>query len=112
LGIAAARSYAAAIVAVRRERRSVEREPELPRPVCRLVDPPRAVAAEVAYLPVNPAGGSAMIVALWESNEALDASASRAAICLREEASATAGATIGSVDSDEVAFEVVGGEGA
>jgi heme-degrading monooxygenase HmoA len=49
-----------------------------------------------------------MIVAFWESEEALDASAWRAAH-LREEASEAAGATIGSVESYEVAFDVAGG---
>jgi hypothetical protein len=47
-------------------------------------------------------------VALWRSDDALDASASRAAH-LREEASEAAGATIGSVDSYEVALEVEAG---
>jgi heme-degrading monooxygenase HmoA len=63
-----------------------------------------------AYLLVDRAGGSAAIVALWDSKDALDASASRAAH-LREEASETAGATIGSVDTYEVAFDVAGGAG-
>jgi heme-degrading monooxygenase HmoA len=58
-----------------------------------------------AYLLVDRAGGRAMIVALWDSAEALDATASRAAH-LREEASEAAAATVGSVDSYEVAFEV------
>ena len=64
-----------------------------------------------AYLLVDRAGGRAMIVALWDSAEALDATASRAAH-LREEASEVAAATVGSVDSYEVAFEVAGGAGA
>jgi heme-degrading monooxygenase HmoA len=63
-----------------------------------------------AYLLVDRAGGRAMIVALWDSEEALDASAARAAH-LREEASETAGATIGSVVSYQVAFDVAGGAG-
>jgi heme-degrading monooxygenase HmoA len=63
-----------------------------------------------AYLLVDRAGGRAMIAAIWESKEALDASASRAAH-LREEASEAAGATIGSVESYEVAFDVAGGGG-
>ena len=46
-----------------------------------------------AYLFVDRPGGRAMIVSLWDSEEALDASASRAAH-LREEASEAAGATI------------------
>ena len=61
-----------------------------------------------AYLLVDRAGGRAMIVALWDSAEALDASASRAAH-LREEASEAAAATVGSVDSYEIAFDVAGG---
>jgi heme-degrading monooxygenase HmoA len=61
-----------------------------------------------AYLLVDRAGGRATVVALWDSKEALDASASHAAH-LREEASESAGATIGSVDSYEVAFDVAGG---
>jgi len=61
-----------------------------------------------AYLLVDRAGATAMTVTLWDSEEALDASASRAAH-LREEASQTADATIGSVDSFEVALEVPGG---
>jgi heme-degrading monooxygenase HmoA len=63
-----------------------------------------------AYLLVDRAGGRAMIVALWDSAEALDATASRAAH-LREEASEAAAATVGSADSYEVAFEVAGGAG-
>jgi heme-degrading monooxygenase HmoA len=61
-----------------------------------------------AYLFVDRAGGRAMIVTLWDSEEALDASASRAAH-LREEAAETAGATVGSVDSYEVARAIDGG---
>ena len=61
-----------------------------------------------AYLLGDRAGATAMTVTLWDSEEALDASASRAAH-LREEASQTADATIGSVDSFEVALEVPGG---
>ena len=63
-----------------------------------------------AYLLVDRAGGKAMIVALWDSAEALDATASRAAR-LREEASEAAAATVGSVDSYEVAFDVAGDAG-
>jgi heme-degrading monooxygenase HmoA len=58
-----------------------------------------------AYLLVDRSGGEAMTVTLWDSQEALDASASRAAH-LREEASETAGATIRSVGSYELAFDV------
>ena len=58
-----------------------------------------------AYLLVDRDGGRALTVTLWESVEALDASASRAAH-LREEATETADATIGSVDSYELAFDV------
>jgi heme-degrading monooxygenase HmoA len=61
-----------------------------------------------AYLLVDRTRGRAVIVALWRSDDALDASASRAAH-LREEASEAAGATIGSVDSYEVALEVEAG---
>lgn len=63
-----------------------------------------------AYLLVDRTAGRAMIVALWDSAEALDASASRAAH-LREEASEAAAATVGSVDSYEVAFDVAAGAG-
>jgi heme-degrading monooxygenase HmoA len=58
-----------------------------------------------AYLLVDRAGGRALTVTLWDSEEALEASASRAAH-LREEASEAAEATIGSVDSYELAFDV------
>jgi heme-degrading monooxygenase HmoA len=58
-----------------------------------------------AYLLVDRAAGRALTVTLWESEEALDASASRAAH-LRDEASEGAKATIGSVDSYELAFDV------
>jgi heme-degrading monooxygenase HmoA len=58
-----------------------------------------------AYLFVDRSVGRAVTVTLWDSEEALDASASRAAQ-LREEARETAAATIGSVDSYEVAFDV------
>ena len=58
-----------------------------------------------AYLLVDRAGGRTMTVTLWDSEQALAASASRAAH-LREEATETAGATIGSVDSYELAFDV------
>jgi heme-degrading monooxygenase HmoA len=63
-----------------------------------------------AYLLVDRPGGRAVIVALWSSEDALDASASRAGH-LRQEAIETAGATIGSVDNYEVAFELEGGGG-
>jgi heme-degrading monooxygenase HmoA len=63
-----------------------------------------------AYLLVDRAGGRAMIVALWDSAEALDASASRATH-LREEASEAAAATVGTVDSYGVAFDVAAGAG-
>ena len=58
-----------------------------------------------AFLLVDRAGGRAVTVTLWDSQEALGASASRAAH-LRDEASETAGATIGSVDSYEVALDL------
>jgi heme-degrading monooxygenase HmoA len=58
-----------------------------------------------AYLLVDRAGGTAVTVTLWSSEDALDASASRAAR-LREEATETAGATIGPVDTYEVALVV------
>jgi heme-degrading monooxygenase HmoA len=58
-----------------------------------------------ALLFVDRAGGRAVTVTLWDSEEALEASAARAAH-LREEASETAEATIGSVDSYELAFDV------
>ena len=58
-----------------------------------------------AYLLVDRAGGSAMTVTLWDSAEALTASAARAAH-LREEATEFAAATIGSVDGYELAFDV------
>jgi heme-degrading monooxygenase HmoA len=61
-----------------------------------------------AFLLVDRAAGRAMIVALWDSADALEASASRAAH-LREEAGEAAAAVIGSVDSYEVALEVAGG---
>jgi heme-degrading monooxygenase HmoA len=63
-----------------------------------------------AFLLVDRAGSRAMIVALWDSAEALDASASRAAH-LREEASEAAAARVGSVNSYEVALEVAAGAG-
>jgi hypothetical protein len=46
-----------------------------------------------------------MTVTFWDSQVALEESAARAAH-LREEATETAGATIGSVDSYELAFDV------
>ena len=58
-----------------------------------------------AYLLVDRDGGRALTVTLWKSADALEASASRAAH-LREEATETADATIGSVDSYELAFDV------
>jgi heme-degrading monooxygenase HmoA len=58
-----------------------------------------------AYLLVDRAGGRAMTVTLWDSEEAREASAERAAH-LREEATETAGATIGSVDGYELALEI------
>ena len=61
-----------------------------------------------AYLLVDHAGSRVMTVTLWDSEEALEDSAARAAH-LREEASETAGATIGSVDSYEVALQVAAG---
>jgi heme-degrading monooxygenase HmoA len=62
-----------------------------------------------AYLLVDRAGGRAMTVTFWDSEQARDASADRAAH-LRAEATETAGATIGSVDAYELALEIdVGG---
>jgi heme-degrading monooxygenase HmoA len=58
-----------------------------------------------AYLLVDRDAGRAIVVALWESEEALDASAERAAH-LRREASEAAGGAVGSVESYEVALEV------
>jgi heme-degrading monooxygenase HmoA len=58
-----------------------------------------------AYLLVNRGDGRAMTVTLWDSEQALEDSAARAAH-LRDEASETAGATIGSVDNYEVALHV------
>jgi heme-degrading monooxygenase HmoA len=58
-----------------------------------------------AYLFVDRSGGRAMTVTLWDSEEALAASASRAAQ-LREEARESAVATIGSVDSYELALDI------
>jgi heme-degrading monooxygenase HmoA len=60
---------------------------------------------ERAYPLVDREHGRALTVTLWDSEEALDASASRAAH-LREEATQTADATIGSVDNYELAFDV------
>jgi heme-degrading monooxygenase HmoA len=58
-----------------------------------------------AFLLVDRAGGTAMTVALWDSEDAHDASASRAAR-LREEATESAGGTIVSVDSYDVAVDI------
>jgi heme-degrading monooxygenase HmoA len=58
-----------------------------------------------AYLLVDRDAGSAMTMTLWDSQEALEASASRAAR-LREEATESAEATIGSVDNFEVAVDL------
>lgn len=63
-----------------------------------------------AYLLVDRAGGRATTVTLWDSEQALDASAERAAH-LREEATETAGATVGSVDAYELALEIDVGDG-
>ena len=60
---------------------------------------------ERAFLFVDRTGGRAVTVTLWDSEQALDASASRAAH-LRDEATETADAKIGSVDSYELAFDV------
>jgi heme-degrading monooxygenase HmoA len=62
-----------------------------------------------AHLLVDRGGGRALTVTLWDSEEALSASASRAAH-LRDEATETAAATIGSVDSYEVAVTVDRGD--
>ena len=61
-----------------------------------------------AYLLVDRDADRAIVVALWESEEALAASAERAAH-LREEASEAAGGAVGSVESYEVALEVAAG---
>jgi heme-degrading monooxygenase HmoA len=61
-----------------------------------------------AELFVDREDGTAMIVTLWDSEQALRASASRAAH-LREEAAETAGATIRWVESYEVAQSIDGG---
>jgi heme-degrading monooxygenase HmoA len=61
-----------------------------------------------ADLLVDREGGTAMIVSLWDSEEALTASASRAAH-LRDEAAETAGATVAWVESYEVARSIDGG---
>jgi heme-degrading monooxygenase HmoA len=60
-----------------------------------------------AYLLVDRAADRAIVVALWESEGALAASAERAAH-LRQEASEAAGGAVGSVESYEVALEVAG----
>ena len=54
---------------------------------------------------MDRAGGRALTVTLWDSEEPLTASASRAAH-LRDEASDTAAATVGPVESYEVAMTV------
>jgi heme-degrading monooxygenase HmoA len=62
-----------------------------------------------AFLLVDRARGRAMTLTLWDTEDALQASAERAAH-VRAEASETAGATIGSVDDYELALEIdVGG---
>ena len=61
-----------------------------------------------AYLLVDRDAGRAIVVALWESEEALAGSAERAAH-LRQEASEAAGGSIGSVASYEVALDVAAG---
>jgi heme-degrading monooxygenase HmoA len=61
-----------------------------------------------AYLLVDRDAARAIVVALWESEEALDASAEHAAH-LRREASEAAGGTVVSVESYEVALEVSAG---
>jgi heme-degrading monooxygenase HmoA len=58
-----------------------------------------------AELFVDREAGTAMIVTLWDSEEGLGASASRAAH-LREEAAQTAGATIRWVESYKVARSI------
>jgi heme-degrading monooxygenase HmoA len=58
-----------------------------------------------AYLLVDRDAGRAMVVALWDSEEALAASAERAAH-LREEATEAAGGSVDSVVSYEVALDV------
>ena len=58
-----------------------------------------------AYFLVDRDGGKAMSVTLWESREALDASAERASR-MRDEATAPSGASTVSVDSYEVAVEL------
>jgi heme-degrading monooxygenase HmoA len=58
-----------------------------------------------AYFLVDRAGGKAMSITLWESEEALQASAARADE-LRAEAVKPAGAGIQSVESYEVAIQL------
>ena len=58
-----------------------------------------------AYFLVDREGGKAMTVTLWESREALEASAERAKQ-MRSEATGQAGASTVSVDTYEVAIEL------
>jgi heme-degrading monooxygenase HmoA len=58
-----------------------------------------------AYLLVDRDADKAIVVALWESEEALAASAERAAH-LRQEASEAAGGAVRSVESYRIALEV------
>ena len=58
-----------------------------------------------AYFLVDRAGGRGMSITLWESAEALEASAERASQ-MREQATDQAGASIQSVENFEVALTV------
>lgn len=69
-------------------------------------DPLRQIEGfEGAYLLVDRAGGKAMSITLWESEQALEASVERANQ-LREEATSPAGISIESVDHYEVAIKL------
>ena len=62
-----------------------------------------------AYLLVDRDADRAIVVALWETEEALDGSAERAAH-LRQEASEAAGGSVRTVESWKVALEVAAGD--
>ena len=71
----------------------------------RATDPLRQIEGfERAYFLIGD-GGKAMSITLWESRDALEASA-EAATQLRDDATQPSGATIASVDSYEVAIAV------
>jgi heme-degrading monooxygenase HmoA len=71
----------------------------------RATDPLRQIEGfERAYFLIGD-GGKAMSITLWESRDALEASA-EAANQLRDDATQPSGATIASVDSYEVAIAV------